>query len=382
MTAGARVYLDHAATTPIRPAVAERIGELACSVGNPSSVHREGRAARKLLEESRDLLAATVGVVPDGVIFTSGGTEANDLALGVAGEGPMLAAATEHVSILEAAGPWPRVPVHPDGLLDLSALARLLAEVRPVLVSVMLVNNETGVVQDIPAIAKCCRAHGALLHVDAVQALGKLAVRLDLLQCDLLTVSAHKVGGPAGIGALVARNGLVVPPRLRGGGQEGWRRAGTQNLLGIIGFAQAIRSLDAAEPMRLERLRTRLEQEVARRCPSTRIVAQDVPRAPHIATLVTPGSRSDLQLIRLDLAGVAVSAGAACSSGKVAPSHVLAAMGLGEDAACAVRVSLGWTTTEADVARFVEVFSGMHRVGANRSVLGRLPLPFAPAIAK
>ena len=382
MTAGIRVYLDHAATTPMRPAVARRISELADTVGNPSSVHREGRDARKLLEESRELLAADVGAVPDGVIFTSGGTEANDLALGIAGARPVLVAATEHASILEAAGAWPRLPVRSNGLLDRSGLERLLTELRPVLVSVMLVNNETGVVQDIPAIAKCCRAHGALLHVDAVQAFGKLTVRLDLLQCDLLTVSAHKVGGPAGIGALVARDGLVVPPRLRGGGQEGWRRAGTQNLLGIIGFALAIRCLDASEPLRLERLRTLLEREVTIRCPSTRVIAQDVARAPHITGLLTPGSRADMQLIRLDLAGIAVSAGAACSSGKVAPSHVLAAMSLGEDATCAIRVSVGWTTTEADIERFVEIFSRMQQEGTKLGASSRLPLPFAPAVAK
>ena len=374
-----RIYLDHAATTPIRPSVALRIAELAQTIGNPSSVHREGRAARKVLEESRAAVAAAVGASPEDVIFTSGGTEANDLALGAAARRAVLVSAIEHASVLEAVADAPRVAVDGDGLLELQALEELLERCRPDLVSVMLVNNETGVTQDIPAIAQFCRAAGALLHVDAVQALGKLPARLAELGCDLLTISAHKIGGPAGVGALVVRDDAPVAPRLKGGGQEGRRRAGTQNLLGIAGFAEAIRLLDPAEAERCAELRRRLEERVLSHCRNTRIAAYDAPRAPHIINLITPGSAAELQVIRLDLAGVAVSAGAACSSGKVGASHVLAAMG--QDAACGIRVSLGWTTTAAEVDRFADIFCQMQRLSEKTHHAAPSPLPNRPVVA-
>lgn len=384
-----RIYLDHAATTPVHPGVVLRMTEVLEIIGNPSSVHGEGRGARRVLEDARALIAAALGVLPDDLIFTSGGTEANDLALGIAGDRPVLVSAVEHASVLEAVPEAVRIPVDGNALLDLGTCERLLDQVRPGLVSVMLVNNETGVVQDIHAIAACCHKAGALLHVDAVQGLGKLeAVTVGALGCDLLTVSAHKIGGPPGIGALAVRPGLVVPARLRGGGQEGRRRAGTHNLAGIAGFAQALRQLDPAEPARLERLRLRLEEQVAAACPPTRVAAQAVTRAPHIATLVTPGAAAEMQVIRLDLAGIAVSAGAACSSGKMAASHVLAAMGMGDDAGCAIRVSLGRTTTENEIDRFVAVFAKLHGTAwKSRGAASKMsrqacsPLPNHAAIA-
>jgi len=383
--ASGRVYLDHAATTPVRPEVVARMAQVLASFGNPSSVHGEGRAARRILEDARTLLADTLGVDPDGITFTSGGTEANDLALGAAAGRPILVGATEHASVLEAVPEAPRIPVGPDGLIDMATLAEVLAEHRPGLVSVMLVNNETGVVQDIKRLAAEVRAAGALLHVDAVQAFGKLPdVTLAALGCDLLTVSAHKIGGPQGVGALAARPGLVLPARLRGGGQEGRRRAGTHNLPGIAGFAQAIRLLDPLEPTRLLGLRHRLEARLlaglADAGADAAIAGDAAPRAPHITTLILPGRPAELQVIRLDLAGIAVSAGAACSSGKVQASHVLQAMGLGALAGCALRLSLGWSSTEAEVDRAADAITGLHRpAGAGAGVA--LPLPNGMTVA-
>jgi cysteine desulfurase len=377
-----RLYLDHAATTPVRPQVAARMAEALALPGNPSSVHGEGRAARRVLEEARGRIAAATGVGPDGVTFTSGGTEANDLALGIAAGKPMLVSAIEHASVLEAAPEAMRVPVDGLGRIDRAALTRLLDQVRPALVSVMLVNNETGVVQDVAALAALVHGAEALLHVDAVQGFGKLPdVNLPTLGCDLLTLSAHKIGGPAGVGALVARDELQVPARLRGGGQEGRRRAGTHNLAGIAGFAAAVGLLDPAEPARMAALRARLEAQVLDACPATRIAGEGAPRAPHIVSLVTPGRAAELQVIRLDLEGIAVSAGAACSSGKVAASHVLAAMGMGADAACAIRVSLGWTTRTADIDRFAQSFARLHRTGTNISDRQPSPLPNPSPVA-
>jgi cysteine desulfurase len=382
MPAEPRIYLDHAATSPVRPEVVARIAEVLAMVGNPSSVHSEGRAARRVLEEARAVVAEAAGAGPDETVFTSGGTEANDLALNVAAGKPVLVSAVEHASVLEAVPEALRLPVDGAGLVDLPALERLLAEVRPGLVSVMLVNNETGVVQDIAAIASACRKAGALLHVDAVQGFGKLAdARVDRLGCDLMTVSAHKLGGPPGTGALLARPGLAVPARLRGGGQEGRRRAGTHHLAGIAGFAQAIRCLDPGDPARLEGLQARLEEGVRRYGAPTMIAGGHAPRAPHIACLVTPGRPAEMQVIRLDLAGMAVSAGAACSSGKVAASHVLAAMGLGADAGCGIRVSLGWNSTAGEVDRFLDAFARLHDTPSKMSNQKGSPLPNPSAVA-
>ncbi|WP_051329215.1 cysteine desulfurase family protein [Geminicoccus roseus] len=382
MPAEPRIYLDHAATSPVRPEVVARVAEVLAMVGNPSSVHAEGRAARRVLEDARAVLAEATGAGPDEIIFTSGGTEANDLALSVAAGGAVLVSAIEHASVLEAAPEALRLPVDRNGLVDLAVLERLLAAARPALVSVMLVNNETGVVQDIAAIASCCRKAGALLHVDAVQGFGKLeGVRVDRLGCDLMTVSAHKLGGPPGTGALLTRPGLAVPARLRGGGQEGRRRAGTHHLAGIAGFAEAIRRLDPAEPGRLEGLRARLEEGVRRLGDATWVAAARAARAPHIACLVTPGRPAEMQVIRMDLAGVAISAGAACSSGKVAASHVLAAMGLGADAGCGIRVSLGWSSGITEVDRFLQAFAAQHGTASNMSNRTGSPLPNPSAVA-
>jgi len=327
------------------------MAEAMASPGNPSSVHGHGRRARRLIEAARGRLGERLDVAPDRVVFTSGGTEANHLAL-LGLPGPRLVSAIEHPSILEAVPDAVRVPVQPDGRLDLAALAELLARLRPALVSLMLANNETGVIQPVAEAARLAHAHGALLHCDAVQAFGKLPLAPTSLGADLVTLSAHKLGGPPGVGALVVREGLEPTPLQRGGGQEQRRRAGTENLPGIVGFAAALEPTTDWDAIRV--LRDRLEAGARAIRPDAVVVGATAERLPNTTCLLIPGLAAETQLMALDLAGVAVSSGAACSSGKVGPSHVLAAMGLPPEAArCAVRVSLGWSTTAADVDAFL-----------------------------
>lgn len=360
----AAVYLDYNATAPLRPSVIEAITAALGNHGNSSSVHRHGRHAAIRLRMARATVAAFVGVAPDQVTFTSGGTEANALALRQA-PGAVAASAIEHASILDA-GPAHRLPVDGDGSLDLAALDDILRNRRPALVSVMLANNETGVVQPVTAVGTLCRRHGCLIHVDAVQALGKVPLAFDAIGADLLSISAHKIGGPPGVGALIHRAGLAVRPAQRGGGQEMGRRAGTENLPGIVGFAAALEAVDLGQAQRLAVLRDRLEAAV----PYAIIAGAAAPRLPNTSCLVLPGVRSEVQLMRLDLDGIMVSAGAACSSGKVGASHVLLAMGVIQDAARqAIRVSLGWASTDADVDRFVQSYSRI----AGLATAGRQP---------
>ena len=333
------------------------MAEMLLAPGNPASPHGPGRHARELLERSRRAIAERMDVTHDRVVFTSGGTEANGLAL-LGFPGPRLVGATEHASVLEAAPDARRIPVDGHGIIQLEALARLLAEERPALVSVMLANNETGVVQPIAEVARLVHAAAGLLHCDAAQAFGKLPCTLAELGADLVSLSAHKLGGPPGVGALVLRPGLEPASTQRGGGQEGRRRAGTPNLPGIVGFAAAAER--ATDWARLADLRDGLER-IARKCRPDAIVAGGaVPRLPNISCLITPGLSGELQVMALDLAGVAVGVGAACSSGRIGPSHVLAAMGVPTAlAGSAVRVSLGWSTQPADTARFLDRWSAL-----------------------
>jgi cysteine desulfurase len=363
-------YLDHAATTPVRPEVVAAMAEAMAEPGNPSSVHGPGRLARSRLEAARRAVAERVTVAPDRVVFTSGGTEANHLALlGVAG--PCLVSAIEHASVLEAVPEASRVPVDATGRLDLSALADLLRRHGPALVSVMLANNETGVVQPVAEAARLAHAHGSLLHCDAAQAFAKPPFTLAGLGADLLTLSAHKIGGPPGVGALVLRDGLELAPLQRGGGQELRRRAGTENLPGIVGFGAALEL--ATDWERVRRLRDQVEVAARALHPATFLVGADADRLANITCLLTPGLPAEVQLMALDLAGVAVSSGAACSSGKVGPSHVLAAMGFGPELArCAIRVSLGWSSTAADVERFAHAWGSLL---ARRSGHSASPVP-------
>jgi cysteine desulfurase len=353
---GAPAYLDYNATAPVRPEAAAAVAEALRQPANASSVHAFGRAARRALEQARATIARSVGASPEGVVFVSGGTEANNLALqGI--DGPVLVSAIEHPSILEAVPSAVPIPVDRGGRLDLAALERLIAQCRPGLVSVMLANNETGVVQPVAEAARLAHAAGALLHVDAAQALGRMPVDMAALGADLLTLSGHKLGGPPGAGALVLCGEIEVTPRQRGGAQERRRRAGTEGLPAILGMAAAIEAIGAEEAARVRGLRDELERRAVAGCPAARIVGAESERLPNTTCLLLPGVEGATQLMALDLAGVAVSTGSACSSGKVGPSHVLLAMGLDEvEARCAIRISLGWASGMADVERFLSVW--------------------------
>ena len=336
--------------------------------GNPSSPHAAGRRARHLLERARAVIADRMAVALDRVVFTSGGTEANALALAGC-RGPRLIGAVEHASVAEAAPDAPRVPVDAQGLIDLEALAALVERDRPGFVSVMLANNETGVVQPVAEVARLAKAAGAIVHCDAVQAFGKLPSGPAELGVDLVSLSAHKLGGPTGVGALVLGPDVELAPLHRGGGQEARRRAGTENLAGIVGFAAAVEC--ATDWPALAAQRDRLEQH-ARACRPDLIVAgASAPRLPNISCLLTPRLAGDLQMMALDLAGIAVGVGSACSSGRIGPSHVLRAMGFADALArSAIRISLGWSTVAADIDRFLAAWSQLalgKRDGVNPS---------------
>jgi cysteine desulfurase len=354
----ARFYLDANATEPLRPEAREAVVAALDRLGNPASIHGEGRAARRLLEDAREAVAARFGAAPRDVIFTSGGTEANALAIhGLAQGRAVLRGATEHAAVIAAAGEGAAVlPVGPDGRVRLDALAAMLASETPALVCVMLANNETGTIQPIAAVAALCRAAGALLHVDAVQAAGRIPLDLLASGADSITLSSHKLGGPPGAGALLLTPdaaGRLAPLQL-GGGQERGRRGGTPALPSIAGFAAAARPEDAA---RLAGLRDAIE--AAATAAGGAVIGRVAPRLPNTTCLALPGVRSDSQVIALDLAGLAVSAGAACSSGKVARSHVLEAMGLAGLAGEAIRVSLPWTARGDHVAAFAAAYGAM-----------------------
>jgi cysteine desulfurase len=384
-----RIYLDWNATTPLRREAREAMDAAWEVAGNPSSVHTEGRQARRLVEDARALVASAVGALPRNVVFASGGTEANALALTPGlrrGSGPpverLLVSATEHASVL-AGGRFPAqaigiAGVTATGQLDLDRLRAALQGAPPALVSVMLANNETGTLQPVAKAAEIIHEAGGLLHVDAIQALGKIPFNINVINADLLTLSAHKIGGPKGIGALVLAEGLSGPePLLRGGGQELGRRAGTENVAGIAGFGAAVRVAmatleDAA--VRLESLRERLESGL-RQTPDLIVFSADVPRLPNTTLFTVPGLKAETAVIGFDLAGIAVSSGSACSSGKVQPSHVLEAMGFGpEMAQGAVRLSLGWSTSTADIDRCLEAWrklAGTLTKGSDETLLER-----------
>jgi cysteine desulfurase len=355
-------YLDYNATAPLRPAVVEAVAEVLGRVGNPSSVHHAGRAARRALEQARAGVAALVGAVPEAVVFTSGGTEANNQAVGRA-DGRLIISAIEHDSVLAAAPEAERLPVGGDGRVELGPLEERLAARRPALVSVMLANNETGVIQPVAEIAALARRYGARVHCDAVQAAGKLAIDMRALGVDLMSLSAHKLGGPQGVGALVLGEDVTPAALLRGGGQERRLRPGTENLPGIVGFGRAVELAlaDQGFAPRVAALRDRLEAEILALAPTAPIYGRDAPRLPNTSCLGMPGVSNQTQLMAFDLAGIAVSTGSACSSGKVGPSHVLAAMGVPATvAASAIRISLGWASSEEDVDRLVAAWAELY----------------------
>ncbi|WP_407146454.1 cysteine desulfurase family protein [Bradyrhizobium sp. ORS 86] len=359
-----RVYFDWNATTPLRPEAKAAMAAAWELNGNPSSVHSEGRKARRLIEDARAVVAKAVGGRPQDVVFSSGGTEANALALtpglrrGTSGPVTrLLTSAIEHASVLAGGRFAPdaigSIGVTRSGVVDLDELRALLNGGPPALVSVMLANNETGAIQPVADVAEIVHAAGGVLHVDAIQAFAKIPFDLASTQADLMTLSAHKIGGPKGVGALVLAEGVEgLEAWLRGGGQELGRRAGTENVAGISGFGAAVKTAMAAletDAARVRGLRDHLEHGL-RQTPGLVIFSEEAKRLPNTVLFTAPGLKAETAVIAFDLSGVAVSSGSACSSGKVQPSHVLAAMGYRQGLAQgAVRFSLGWSTNETDV---------------------------------
>ncbi len=357
-TGGDALYFDANATEPLRPEARAAAIEALDLLGNPSSVHAAGRAARRVLERARERIADRFGGRAADLVLTAGGTEANALAVRGLGRGRrILVGATEHPAVLAAAPGAVAIPVLADGTLDLAALEAALAAGPPALLCLMLANNETGVLHPVEAAAALCRAQGALLHVDAVQAAGRVPASLAALGADSLALSGHKLGGPKGAGALLLRPGLQPEAIIAGGGQERGRRGGTEPLPAIAGMAAAAEAAMPEEAARLAAARDAIEASAVAR--GALVAGAGAPRLPNTTSLVLPGVPAETQVIALDLAGVRVSAGAACSSGKVARSHVLAAMGLGEAAGCAIRVSLPWNAPADAAERFLGAWSAM-----------------------
>lgn len=353
----ASVYLDWNASAPLGEPARAAMAHAFAVAGNPSSVHAAGRAARRLVEESRAALAAATGTGGARIVFTGGGTEANALALNGFAAGDCIVSAIEHDCVWSPLSGARVAPVDANGVVDLAALERMLSAERPALVAVMLANNETGAIQPVAEIARLTRAAGARLHCDGVQAFGKVAVDFEALGADTLALSAHKIGGPQGVGALVVRETVQVNPVLAGGGQEMGLRAGTQNVAGIAGFAAAARAIELPSPD----LRDALENAVRTAYLNAVIHGAHAPRLPNTSCIGLPGVAAETQVMALDLSGFAVSAGAACSSGKVKASRTLAAMGAGTGASEAIRVSLGSATTRDEIEAFARAWIALAR---------------------
>ena len=364
-----RSYLDYNATAPLRDEVRDAVIAALSLYGNPSSVHAEGRGARAAIEAARVKVARLVGATPEDVIFTSGGTEANVLALAAqAGQAwHCYLSAAEHPSV-RSGGRFYReatttIPVTSGGVVDLDALACELEKHRPggwrPIVSLMTANNETGAIQPVTEASQIVHEAGGLLHTDAVQAAGRVPLDIGAIGADMLSLSAHKIGGPKGVGALVLREGVSVEPLLKGGGQERRRRAGTENVAGIVGFGVAaeLAAADLAKAPEVARLRDELETSALSVAPDAVVISARVLRLPNTTCLAVRGAKAETLVIGLDLAGVAVSSGSACSSGKVEASHVLSAMGIAPELAQgAIRVSLGFATSNTDIQAFLRAF--------------------------
>ena len=354
---GARLYLDANATEPLRPAARAAVMSALDCLGNPSSIHAEGRAARRILETAREHIAVFCRARPEDVVFCSGATEANALAIASLGHGKrILIGATEHDAIRMAAPDALLLTVHNDGTVDLAAVQRALKDNTGALVCLMAANNETGVLHPIKEVAKLCEQFGALLHVDAVQAAGRLRADFCALGASSVALSSHKLGGPKGAGALVLARDVSdrVMPLIAGGGQERGRRGGTPDLPAISGFAAAAAAIASEERMRVTALRDAIEAEAL--SIGATVVGKEAPRLWNTSCLALPGIKADAQVIGLDLAGIAVSAGAACSSGKVRRSHVLTAMGLKPLAEYAIRVSLPWNAPADAATKFCAAY--------------------------
>jgi len=360
------VYLDDNAASPLRPVAREAMLSALDLIGNPSSVHRFGRLTRRVIEDARAQIAVSTGATTAGVVFTSSGSEANALALHGAHRRRIVLSAVEHDSVLapaQRAAVCAEIRVNEAGVIDVVALDKALgADASDVLVSVMLANNETGAIQPIAEIAKIARARGALVHCDAIAAAGRLPCDMGTLGIDMMSLSSAKLGGPLGVGALILRPGVDIAPLIIGGGQERRRRGGTENVPGIAGFGAATAEAMArmSEQVHLAALRDKLEAGVLALAPNARVFARSAARLANTSCLTMPGVVNETQVMALDLAGVAVSAGAACSSGKVTASHVLRAMGVPDaEAATAIRVSFGWMSGATDVEAFLAAWGNL-----------------------
>jgi len=368
------IYLDHNATSPLRPEAREAMLAAIDAGGNPSSAHGLGRAARSIVETARESVASACGACAEDLTFTSGGTEAINLAMFSAiesGARRLILSGLEHDAVRDyakASGVQTlEIPVQPDGVTDLDALQDLLGEDgSDALVAVMLANNETGVIQPAAQAARLAHAAGARILVDAVQALGKIDVSMSEIGADYLVVTAHKLGGPIGAGALALGEGAPLVRRQHGGGQERGRRSGTEDVAAIAGFGAAVEAAKPDDYASFAEARDALEAQLATAAPDTIVLGRDAPRLPNTLCFAAPGFASETQVMAMDLAGFAISSGAACSSGKVAKSHVLSAMGLDDETAgSAIRVSLGWNTQAGDAAAFAEAWlSAYDRVRA------------------
>lgn len=353
-------YLDHNATTPLRDAAKQAMARAMEVTGNASSVHGFGRDQRKIIEDARQQVGDLAAVSPANVIFTSGGSEANNTVLRGVAASTRMTSTIEHASILDVDSDAVRIAVDGNGLLNLDVLSKTLEDIAdPALVSVMAANNETGVIQPVAEIAEIVRSHGAKLHVDAIQWAGKLPLFELTVLADAVTISAHKLGGPQGVGAIIVREGVPFEPIVKGGGQERRRRAGTENAIGIAGFGAACEAAaaDHANYAALATCRDKIETELG---DHARIYGANVARLNNTTCIGMPDVSAETQVMAFDLAGIAVSAGSACSSGKVEPSHVLLAMGIDHDeAAEAVRVSFGWSSTMQDAERFIAAWQSL-----------------------
>ena len=368
------VYLDYNATAKIRPEVIDALADVLRETGNASSVHAAGRRARRHVEDARQSVGALLGARPDQIVFTSGGTEANNQAMRGRDPATTLVGATEHAAVLESCPGAARLPVDGSGVADLAALEAACAGTRPDWIALMLANNETGVIQPVAEAAAIAHRFGARIHCDAVQAAGKIPVDFAALGADSMAVAAHKLGGPQGVGALIVREPDAAARLVRGGGQERGLRGGTESVAQIAGFGAAARIAGEQLPSSaaLAGLRDGLERRLAETAPGFRVFGAGAPRLPNTSSILMPGVPSETQVIAFDLAGIAVSAGSACSAGRVEAPYVLAAMGVPEDEArCALRVSFGWDSAEEDIERFVAVWHDVRQRSGRREDRGK-----------
>lgn len=361
------IYLDYNATSPLRPSVKAAMDALGGAPMNPSSVHASGRAAKKHLEDARATIANALSAFPNEVLFVGSGSEANNMVLrGFAGTHTLLVSAVEHASIAKTASLLGAgvIPVDGNGIVKLDVLEQMLAALsgKPALVSVMLANNETGVIQPMAEVVAIARKHGALVHCDAVQALGKIPLDWGLLGVDMLTIAAHKAGGLVGAAALLIRNDLAIKPLISGGGQELGRRAGTENVAAIVGFAQMVKEVAGCNDVKQWReWRDWLAQELQQAAPDAAVMGAGAKRLPQTLNITMPGVKAETQLMNLDLSGFAVSAGSACSSGKIQASATLLAMGVAPKIAeTAIRISWGWGTTREQIEAFAAAWRAIY----------------------